>query len=172
MGNEKRLISIFKAFIEKTCLPLIREQPSLFKEWLYFTSIISHCPADYTKVENYVQHLHSTDKNLLTQKTQNTHSSFSLFHTQSYSREEHLKSEADKCHEYSVGSPNGSVDFGKLKMGAYRMSDGVPKERERSRFIDYFSKATSEEATKKPLNYIVRDLEKLHVMVAENHRKL
>ena len=47
---ERSLVSLFKQFFEKTCLPLIRSNYNILKEWLYFSSVISQDIIDYYKL--------------------------------------------------------------------------------------------------------------------------
>jgi hypothetical protein len=57
MNSEKRLVGLFKNFVERTCLGFIRAQDHLLKEWLYFSTLISQDCIDYFKVEKYVESL-------------------------------------------------------------------------------------------------------------------
>jgi hypothetical protein len=57
MNNEKKLVSLFKLFMERTCIVLIKTDSKLLKEWLYFSTLISQEMIDYTKLERYVDSL-------------------------------------------------------------------------------------------------------------------
>lgn len=56
---ERPLIHLFKEFFEKTCLPIVKQNYSALKEWLYFSSILSQDIIDYMKIEKYVHSLPS-----------------------------------------------------------------------------------------------------------------
>lgn len=57
MNNEKKLASLFKTFMERTCVALIKAEAKLLKEWLYFSTLISQEFIDFQRLEKYVESL-------------------------------------------------------------------------------------------------------------------
>lgn len=43
-------MGLFKNFVEKTCLQFLKSHEKLFKEWLYFSSLLSQEAIDFPKI--------------------------------------------------------------------------------------------------------------------------
>lgn len=52
--NEKKLVSIFKQFVEKAIVPVIKGNDSAVSEWQYFSSLLGQENLDYSKLQIYV----------------------------------------------------------------------------------------------------------------------
>jgi hypothetical protein len=58
------LVTLFKSFIEKTCLAYLKTHEKLFKEWLYFSSLLSQELIDFPKIERYIDGLNQPSNNI------------------------------------------------------------------------------------------------------------
>ena len=58
--NERKLISIFKQFVDKALVPVVRGNDSAMSEWQYFSSILNADTLDLSKLQIYVDVLSSS----------------------------------------------------------------------------------------------------------------
>ena len=54
MNNEKRIISIFKSFIEKSLIPQIKKQDGQLNEWNQFSYMLMTENVNLNELQNYV----------------------------------------------------------------------------------------------------------------------
>lgn len=64
MNNEKRIIAIFKQFIQKIFIPQIRKVEGNLQDWYQFSSIISLEYPNWPEIQNFVERL--PDQSLIT----------------------------------------------------------------------------------------------------------
>lgn len=53
-NNERRLITLFRQFVERAILPAIRTNDSAMSEWQYFSTLLSGDSIDVGKLQIYV----------------------------------------------------------------------------------------------------------------------
>jgi hypothetical protein len=60
--NEKRLISYFKQFMEKSIVPTIKNYGMVMSDWQTFSNLISSDTVDLAKIQSFLENKSSTVK--------------------------------------------------------------------------------------------------------------
>ena len=79
MQFEKRLVQIFKAFVEKNLIPQIQKTQGSVSEWNKFSSLLTTDSINYSELQTYVDMLPSFNNSLQAPSTYERNKSGGMF---------------------------------------------------------------------------------------------
>lgn len=158
-ANEKKLVGIFKQFVEKAIVPVIKGNDSAVSEWQYFSSLLGQDTLDYSKLQIYVDVLsNSKSYNEDVAKKEEDRSKYTNFFKR---REETAETENTYTFQPSkTFGPSSKPALFPLK-GQDFLTPSIDKE--------IFAKKEEKKAN---VQKLLSNMEQLHKNFNDNHTKL